>query len=127
MVDRSGGRTASTYIEPYTEDLLNFAAGSEKSIVWNFEADVSYVTEYRKVLFRGYEMPSGTSQLLDENLLFEQEMYIMCPAADDNRVLGIPSSGPDIIYSTGQRNPPITGPKLSLLHDHSSYTVKRLP
>lgn len=119
----------ASYANPYTKEVNNFKVDEIKSISWKFNASVGQEATYRKIHFKVYNVssnvdPTGSGQLLEENLLGEAYCYILCPGGDSLLPeIKFTGSAPEIIYNEGNRHLFLSGINLHMLQNKSEYTV----
>ncbi|MBP1926529.1 hypothetical protein J2Z76_002398 [Sedimentibacter acidaminivorans] len=122
-------QTQVSYADPYTKEVSDFKVDETKSISWKFNAAVGEEAGYRKVHFKVYNVspnvdPTGSGQLLEENLLGEGMCYILCPGGDGKLPeIKFTGSSPEIIYNQGTRHVFMTGSNFSMLENKSEYRV----
>lgn len=122
-------QTQVSYADPYTKEVSDFKVDETKSISWKFNAAVGEEAGYRKVHFKVYNVspnvdPTGSRQLLEENLLGEGMCYILCPGGDGKLPeIKFTGSSPEIIYNQGTRHVFMTGSNFSMLENKSEYRV----
>ncbi|WP_027399887.1 S-layer homology domain-containing protein [Anaerovorax odorimutans] len=126
-------QTDTSYVNPYTKEINDFKVDETKTISWNFNASIGAEAAYRKVHFKVYNVsadvdPTGSGQLLEENLLGEGMCYILCPGGD-GKLPEIKFTGisPDIIYNEGTRHLFLTGDNFNMLSNKSEYKVLARP
>jgi len=123
----------SSYVNPYTKEVNDFKVDETKTIIWNLNAAVGAEASYRKVQFKVYNVskdvdPTGSGQLLEENLLGESYCYILCPGGDGKLPeIKFTGSSPEIIYNEGNRHLFLTGTNYSMLENKSEYRVLARP
>lgn len=122
-------QTQSSYASPYTKEVNDFKVDETKTVMWHFNAEVGAEASYRKVQFKVYDVstsvdPTGSGQLLEENLLGEAFCYILCPGGDGKLPeIKFTGSSPEIIYNEGNRHLFLTGTNFNLLENKGEYTV----
>ncbi len=122
-------QTQVSYANPYTKEISDFKVEETKSISWKFNAAVGEEADYRKLHFKVYNVspnvdPTGSGQLLEENLLGEGMCYILCPGGDGKLPeIKFTGSSPEIIYNQGTRHVFMTGSNFSMLENKSEYRV----
>ena len=105
----------------YNVSIHELPVGASQDLTFRFRPEVAKNAEYRKVRFAAY-LPSDSGLYLQENLIGEQEVYILCPGTDS----GIPdvflTGCTETIYYTGaRRTMQITGRGFDMLTDQSTY------
>ncbi len=126
-------QTQASYANPYTKEVSDFKVEETKSVSWKFNAAVGDEAEYRKVHFKVYNVssqvdPTGSGQLLEENLLGEGICYILCPGGDGKLPeIKFTGSSPEIIYNEGTRHLFMSGSNFSMLENKSEYKVIAKP
>lgn len=132
IVPVSGGnilQSQYSYSNPYTREVNDFKVDETKTIMWDFNAAVGTEASYRKVQFKVYNVskdvdPTGSGQLLEENLLGEAYCYILCPGGDGKLPeIKFTGSSPEIIYNEGNRHLFLTGTNFNMLENKGEYNV----
>ncbi len=119
----------ASYANPYTKEVNDFKIDEIKSISWKFNASVGAEASYRKVQFKVYNVssnvdPTGSGQLLEENLLGEAYCYILCPGGDGLLPeIKFTGSSPEITYNEGNRHLFLSGTNFKMLQNKAEYTV----
>jgi hypothetical protein len=116
-----------TYNSPYKIIYQNIDVGATQITNWNFDALVDKEANYRKIEFKVFDMtndPTGSGQLLLENLIGSAYCYILCPGGDGLLPeIQFTGSSPKFIYNEGLRHLYLTGKNFNMLDNRSEYTV----
>lgn len=126
-------QTGASYNSPYTKEIDDFKVDETKTVSWNLNAAVGAEATYRKVQFKVFDVspaadPTGSGQLLEENLLGEGACYILCPGGDGTLPeIKFTGSSPEIIYYEGNRHFFLTGSNFSMLENQAEYRVLARP
>lgn len=126
-------QTGVSYASPFTKEINDFKVEETKNINWNFNASVGAEASYRKVCFKVYNVskdvdPTGSGQLLEENMMGEAVCYILCPGGDGKLPeIKFTGSSPEITYNEGNRHFFLTGTNFSMLENKSEYKVLARP
>lgn len=105
----------------YNVSVYELPVGSSQNLTFRFRPEVAERAEYRKIRFVAY-LPSDSGLYLQENIIGEQEVYILCPGADNNIPDVFLTGCTETIYYTGaRRTMQITGQGFDMLTDQSTY------
>ena len=101
--------------------VYELPVGASQNLTFRFRPEVAERAEYRKIRFVVY-LPSDSGVYLQENLIGEQEVYILCPGTDNNIPDVFLTGCTETIYYTGaRRTMQITGQGFDMLTDQSTY------
>ncbi len=121
----------ATVADPYYVFLTDLLPGEVRDVNLNLAVDPSEVTEYRKIGVKIFDVSEkmgsiGELHLMDEDLIFGKDTYVLCPSVDGG-VLSFISTTPEIVYRTGTRSMFIAGKNFGLLRDTTQYKVTLRP
>jgi len=121
----------ATVVDPYYVFLTDLSPGETRDVNLNLAVSPSENTEYRKIGVKIFDVSDkmnaiGELHLMDEDLIFEKETYVLCPSVDGG-VLSFISTTPEIVYRTGTRSMFIAGKNFGLLRDSTQYRVTLRP
>lgn len=114
---------------PQRIDVYDFGAGAanSKNYVWDFKADVDARTTLRRIEFRVYNMEGAEDLLLEENVIGDATIYVLCPGGDgDVEKIAFTSLSPDIVYFDGTRRLYIAGSGFDFLEAKTGYAVRAI-
>ncbi|MBR6593872.1 MAG: InlB B-repeat-containing protein [Clostridia bacterium] len=117
----------ATIADPYYEFLIDLRPGEARDVTIDLAVAPSDVTEYRKIGVKIFDVSEkmgglGKLHLMDEDLVFAKETYVLCPSVDGG-VLSFVSTTPEVVYRSGTRSLFIAGKNFGLLRDSSQYRV----
>ena len=117
----------ATIADPYYEFLIDLRPGEARDVTIDLAVAPSDVTEYRKIGVKIFDVSQkmgslGKLHLMDEDLVFAKETYVLCPSVDGG-VLSFVSTTPEVVYRSGTRSMFIAGKNFGLLRDSSQYRV----
>lgn len=106
---------------PYYKVIENLKSGEVNDIRFDFKVDPTYATGYRRIKIAIHDI-SAQSTLDDNNLILEDDLYILCPGASGSEV-GFTGMTPESIFVKGTRYAYITGTNFGLIRDKTQYRV----
>ena len=113
--------TGITAQNPYYKVIENLKPGEVNDLRFDFKIDPTMATGYRKIKIVIYNI-SAQSTLDDNNVILEDEFYILCPGAQGSEV-GFTGMTPESVFVKGTRYAYITGTNFGLIRDKSQYRV----
>ena len=121
----------ATVVDPYYVFLTDLLPGEARDVNLNLAVSPSDITEYRKIGVKIFDVSEkmgglGKLHLMDEDLIFAKETYVLCPSVDGG-VLSFVSTTPEMVYRSGTRSMFIAGKNFGLLRDSSQYRVVLRP
>ena len=106
---------------PYYKVIENIKPGEVSDVRFDFKIDPTMATGYRKIKIAVYNISAQTT-LDDNNVILEDEFYVLCPGANGSEV-GFTGMTPESVFVKGTRYAYITGTNFGLIRDKSQYRV----
>ena len=108
-------------IKPYYKTVSNIKAGEIVDVRFDFMVEPTIATGYRRIKIAVHDLSEG-GNLSDDNLILEDEIFILCPGASGEG-LGFTGMTPEQVFVKGKRFAYITGTNFGLIRDKSQYRI----
>ena len=110
---------------PYYKVIENLKVGEVNDVRFDFKVDPTMATGYRRIKIVIYNISAQTT-LDDNNIVLEDELFILCPGAAGSEV-GFTGMTPESVFVKGTRYAYITGTNFGLIRDKSQYRIVLRP
>ena len=108
-------------IKPYYKTISGLKAGEIVDVRFDFMVEPTIATGYRRIKIAIHDI-SEVSGLTDDNLILEDEIFILCPGASGEG-LGFTGMTPEQVFVKGKRFAYITGTNFGLIRDKTQYRI----
>ena len=108
-------------VKPYYKTVSNIKAGEIVDVRFDFMVEPTIATGYRRIKITVHDI-SESEGLSDDNLILEDEIFILCPGASGEG-LGFTGMTPEQVFVKGKRFAYITGTNFGLIRDKSQYRI----
>ena len=119
--DGSSIVTDISAVKPYYKTLSQIKSGETLDVRFDFMVEPTVATGYRRIKIAIHDI-SSSGGLTDENLILEDEIFILCPGASGEG-LGFTGMTPEQVFVKGKRFAYITGTNFGLVRDKTQYRI----
>lgn len=112
-------------VNPYYKTVSGLKAGEVTDVRFDFMVEPTAATGYRRIKIAVHDISEG-SELTDDNLILEDEIFILCPGASGEG-LGFTGMTPEQVFVKGKRFAYITGTNFGLIRDKTQYRILLRP
>lgn len=108
-------------VKPYYKTVTQMKSGESLDVRFDFMVEPTISTGYRRIKIAIHDI-SSIEGLNDDNLILEDEIFILCPGASGEG-LGFTGMTPEQVFVKGKRFAYITGTNFGLIRDKTQYRI----